>query len=355
MENLMCIDTARIYALGVGTGGGMAHLLACNQYLSRLFAAYGAVAGVFGRGKPGKRPWGICEPSREVIPVIEIHGLEDRVAPYFLGEGENGKKRVIPGHWVEEWAERNGCGSFVDEEKWVESEHVGRKTWVGRYDDGGAVSETVGHGGAAIRVARRCPGVPRKLKKINQEGEGEDGQKTVVVEENEEKPKERENIRLPTEAIPDEMASVLHYQLKSYGHGWPRQQLSRQQEVVFHGEQITIPDSKRSANDTYFDTTKVVLDFFKTHTLEEKFAKRTSVDAGANGGPLSEEEMAKQVKAQYGLDHAVLGKKGDFSNEKPSAEMIDEKIREFQAAQERKKASSVKNGDDTPEERHNEL
>jgi poly(3-hydroxybutyrate) depolymerase len=353
----MCIDTARIYALGVGTGGGMAHLIACNQYLSRLFAAYGVVAGIFGRGKPGKRPWGICEPSREVTPLIEVHGLDDRVAPYFLGAAENGKKRVIPSHWVEEWAERNGCGSFVDEEKWIEGEDVGRKTWVGRYDDGGAVSETIGHGGAATRVARRCPGVPRKLKKIKQEVEGEDGEKKVVVTEAEEEtPKERENIKLPTQAIPDEMASVLHYQLKSYGHGWPRQHLSRQKEVVFHGEQINMPYSKKTANDTFFDTTKVVLDFFKTHTLEEKFAKRSSFEGSQNGSPLSEEEMAKKVKEQYGLEHAVIGKEGSASKDKASQELIEEKLKEFQAAQERiKKASGAKDGDDTSKERHNEL
>jgi poly(3-hydroxybutyrate) depolymerase len=303
MENLLCVDTSRIYAMGMGVGGGMMHMLACNPELSTSFAAFASVGGIYGRSKDGKGRWGFCKPKRQ-IPLVEIHGLDDRVAGYYLQEGENGKKRTIPPHWLDDWAERNHCGEPVDDA--IQS-NTDNATFVTKLENG-VMSESVQYGGAAIRIAKKC--YPEKNE-------------TATEIEEEEKTEEP----VSESALTDAETTILHYQLKSYGHGWPRQQLKKQKEVVFKDKQMKVGE------DTYFDTTKVILDFFDAHRLEEEFAKRSPVEEaapiekGAPGGPPSEEEMAEKMK-QFNMEHATL-------KTKPTQDELEEKLKQFQAAQEK--------------------
>src|ERR1700753_1577847 len=90
LENLLCIDTSRMYATGLGTGAGMLHMLACDEELSNKFAAFGAVGGGFGISRDKKSPWFHCKPGRKPIPIAEIHGMDDRIFGYYLKESENG-------------------------------------------------------------------------------------------------------------------------------------------------------------------------------------------------------------------------------------------------------------------------
>ncbi len=73
METNYCVDAHRIYVTGYSIGAGMAYRIACT--LSNQIAALATVAGAFYHAPGG------CNPSRP-IPVLEIHGQEDMLAPY---------------------------------------------------------------------------------------------------------------------------------------------------------------------------------------------------------------------------------------------------------------------------------
>jgi poly(3-hydroxybutyrate) depolymerase len=340
MENLMCLDTSRIYAFGLGVGGGMMHMLACHPELSTSFAAFAAVGGIFGRSKEGKKPWGVCKPKRQ-IPILEIHGLEDRIAGYYLRENENGKKRMIPSHWLDDWAERNQCGEPTDESYQSPEDEA---TYIARLEHG-VMSETIQHGGAALRIAKKCKHFLVETedsgKEKDEEVEDEPTQSEEAAGGGEDEPGKEDKDQeepLPTTAISNEEATILHYQLKSYGHGWPRQHLKRQKDVYLKDKKIDVKD------DTFFDTTNVILDFFKGHKLEEQFAKRSPILKGEEGGPPSEDEMAAKMAA-LGMEHAELGKK----KQSPTEAEIEEKLKQFRAAQENinkmKKKPEVKDQD----------
>ena len=69
------IDTNRIYACGMSTGGFMAYELACE--LSERIVAFGSVAGNF-MMNAGQE----CTGDRE-IPIMHIHGTSDSIVNYY--------------------------------------------------------------------------------------------------------------------------------------------------------------------------------------------------------------------------------------------------------------------------------
>ena len=69
------IDTNRIYACGMSTGGFMAYELACE--LSDRIVAFGSVAGNF-MMNTGQE----CTSARE-IPIMHIHGTSDSIVNYY--------------------------------------------------------------------------------------------------------------------------------------------------------------------------------------------------------------------------------------------------------------------------------
>lgn len=73
LEQNYCVDRQRIYVTGYSLGGGMAYRVACT--LSTQIAALATVEGAFYHAPGG------CNPSRP-IPVLEIHGQADQLAPY---------------------------------------------------------------------------------------------------------------------------------------------------------------------------------------------------------------------------------------------------------------------------------
>jgi poly(3-hydroxybutyrate) depolymerase len=256
LENLLCIDTSRIYATGLGTGGGMMHLLACDDHLSTRIAAFAAVAAGFGvpSRKDKQSPWNECKPGRAPVPILDIHGGEDRIFGYWLREGENGKSRRIPPHWVEEWAERNGCGEAVDDA--VQST-TDQGTFITKLEHG-LMSEAAVNAGAVIKTARSCKPVADDAL---------------------------------LEAAKPEDVSVLHYRVKRYGHGWPRLQLKKEDEVIIQGTQV------KPTGDVYFDTTRTILDFFGAHRLPAKLAVRKTIK-GFPGDDDVEAEV-RELKEAY--------------------------------------------------------
>lgn len=105
VQTTACIDPDRVYAVGVGTGGGMAYYLACQA------------ADVFASVAPAA--WDLlaenvsaCNPQRP-ITVISFRGTADVVVPY-----AGGASSAIPGMSItflgakatfEKWAEIDRC------------------------------------------------------------------------------------------------------------------------------------------------------------------------------------------------------------------------------------------------------
>jgi polyhydroxybutyrate depolymerase len=95
----LCVDPARVYAMGMSNGGFLSHRLACE--LSDRVAAITSVTGVLGIDE--------CAPTRPV-PVLQIHGTEDTLVPY-----EGNEQFVSVAATVAGWVERNGCTAGPEE------------------------------------------------------------------------------------------------------------------------------------------------------------------------------------------------------------------------------------------------
>ncbi len=97
LQSGICIDSARVFATGVSNGGGMVALLGCD--LATRLAGIAPVAGDYDTLPP-------CHLERPV-PLLEIHGTADQVAPY---DGQGGQAKVdrLP-PFVTVWARRDGC------------------------------------------------------------------------------------------------------------------------------------------------------------------------------------------------------------------------------------------------------
>lgn len=105
LRTIARIDTRRIYAAGFQNGGALAYRFACE--MSDTFAAVASVGGTL-LSSP-------CQPSQPVA-LMEVHGLNDDLAPY----GGGGDFNTPP---VEElihtWAQLDGCTDSpqMDKEK----------------------------------------------------------------------------------------------------------------------------------------------------------------------------------------------------------------------------------------------
>lgn len=98
IESRACVDPRRIYATGVSNGAGMAALLGCRLRLLR------AIAPV--EGDYSNQP--TCRPSHP-LPMLEIHGTADRIAPYF-GPGNHETSNGLP-PFVNAWVRIDRCSS----------------------------------------------------------------------------------------------------------------------------------------------------------------------------------------------------------------------------------------------------
>jgi polyhydroxybutyrate depolymerase len=92
-----CIDRSRVTAAGVSSGGSMAALLACA--MPQRLAGVAIVAGGFSTLPP-------CR-SRRPVSVLEIHGRDDPVVPYWGSAQDRRRGAVVP--WLASWVARDGC------------------------------------------------------------------------------------------------------------------------------------------------------------------------------------------------------------------------------------------------------
>lgn len=87
LEEKLCVDTDRVFAMGMSNGGYMSHTLACK--MADRIAAIGPVSALLLQTP--------CTPSRPV-PVMMINGTADSLSQYqFVGQG------------VTFWSNKNQC------------------------------------------------------------------------------------------------------------------------------------------------------------------------------------------------------------------------------------------------------
>jgi len=110
MLSTYCIDPSRIYAAGKSNGGGFTGLLACDSKATARIAAFAPVSGAFYLNKD-TNALPPCNPTttRDIIPIMEFHGLTDGTVNYTGGPNtrKDGNTVNIP-LWVDGWATRNG-------------------------------------------------------------------------------------------------------------------------------------------------------------------------------------------------------------------------------------------------------
>ena len=119
------IDPDRVYSTGMSNGGFMSYELACQ--LSGRIAAIGSVTGSMIASRMSS-----CAPGRPV-PVIEIHGTDDRTVPYTGGTALNFVAiPTLMAHWVQV----NGCNptptiTAVPNTNTTDGSTAERQVWAG--------------------------------------------------------------------------------------------------------------------------------------------------------------------------------------------------------------------------------
>jgi hypothetical protein len=237
IEEEHCINTSQIYVAGMGQGGGMAHLLACDPEMSRRIAAFVAVEGAFYSDTDEKSPWFECKMGRRPIPFLEIHGNSNEKWPYWPPkvEGAEGPQQVGPALWIMEWAKWNNCGKKVGEPK-VASFSNGTVITELR---NGILSEGVEYKGGAVRVAYSCS--------------AKEGDRIKETDS-----QERRDLR--------DMAdlTLLHYSLKDEEYNWARKNLKEEKRIKVNNIDVVPPGN------LYFDATDLMFRWFVTHPLPPK-------------------------------------------------------------------------------------
>jgi polyhydroxybutyrate depolymerase len=97
VATVACVDPARVFAVGVSNGGGLAARIGCE--LAGRVAGIVVVAGGFGSLPE-------CLPVRPVS-VLEIHGSNDPSVPYG-GDPKDGRAGDVR-TWLAGWAQRDRC------------------------------------------------------------------------------------------------------------------------------------------------------------------------------------------------------------------------------------------------------
>ncbi len=127
-QEVLGIDTTRVYVTGMSNGALMSYRLAC-EITDRIRAIAPVAAGM------GKKLYQQCHPSHG-LPVLQIHGTEDPLAPY---DGGLLHFQDLPlgyvlsvSETVNYWASIDNCQKESD---WI--------YWKDKYDDGTTVKEKI--------------------------------------------------------------------------------------------------------------------------------------------------------------------------------------------------------------------
>lgn len=262
LEYNHCIDTRRIYALGLGTGAGLVHQLACHTHLSRRIAAYAPVNGAFYRPRGADdRMWGKCLIGRRPIPMLEIHGAENPEYPLLaLMDHAKSLETVSAEEWIADWRMLNKCG----EKKASSVQSKSSKAVFLTELEDGQLSESTTYGGLALRSSYRCG--PHKNRN------------------NSDFSKEEKDLR---------RISILHYAIKGFKHGWPRMKGPERTEVFFKEQWV------KPLGSPNFDASAEILNFFRHQKLPDKSsihgqAKALLIERGAKVYDYEDEARAQR-------------------------------------------------------------
>lgn len=131
LEATLCVDTARVFSIGMSNGAQMSSLLACR--IGDRIAAIAPIAGVE-YNEPCAGP---------PVGVVAFHGMEDKIVPY-AGGGLNSVTIAAQNYYkgtpppgvatptgvdesMQRWALHNGCGAEPVEVRL--SPEVRKRTW----------------------------------------------------------------------------------------------------------------------------------------------------------------------------------------------------------------------------------
>lgn len=127
-----CIDTERVYSMGMSQGSAMTFLLACAPN-SRI-AAFGGVGATF------YRP--VCSKSAPA-PIIYFHGTKDKIVP--INGGKTPSTPVGPAmEAIEGWAKHNKCEGSPTE---ATNKDITTFSWSGCADDANIIYHRITDGG----------------------------------------------------------------------------------------------------------------------------------------------------------------------------------------------------------------
>jgi poly(3-hydroxybutyrate) depolymerase len=269
-----CLNTRRVYAVGLGTGGGLIHQLACQTQLSREFAAFAAVAPAVFKGEgESDRFWGQCPLGRRPVPVLGVSGSDDKTYPVYETRRVQSKSVLPAWTWAKNWAEVNHCGEKRDKPSFISPSNVSLFT---QYEFG-QMAESVVFAGGVTRVAYRCD-------------LGQDFWKQDLWKKD-----------------PDlRWTSVLQYIVKGAGHGWIRASFKKgPAHVEYKGHTLK---AKGSQN---FDSSSVVIGFFNAHRLPSQKvvldqARNLLIERGAKKYDYSEEAKKHLLQQEKWEEEARL-------------------------------------------------
>jgi poly(3-hydroxybutyrate) depolymerase len=291
LSQRLCIDKDRIYATGLGTGGGLVHLLACDPKFSDLFAAFAGTNPVILTGVIDRRAvkdeitmmWEKCKPARIPIRFLEIHSENNTVSNYWgkspVGKGKH--RRMPTVQWLVEWAVRNECGPAMGQPTKENPEDRFYLTDL----EGGTIQEGVVYPEKLQKAFYKCYHqsedekianflktfqiddvdtiVAREKGELPEKGDSEasegaknnDTKETAVKELREmDKPKKDRGV-----------VCLVHYFLKNYGHGWPRVLMKKGAAEPIGPNDVATEDAP------IFDATVEVLEWFGKNKLSDEF------------------------------------------------------------------------------------
>ena len=244
----LCIDEDRVYVTGLGTGGGMAQLVACDEKLSKRVAAYGLVnANIFqgfrevaakNEEEAAKREeldeiWRQCNPKRLPVRLLTI-GTENNTVFDYWGKIDVGGRPTVPSVKVlVEWATKDLCGPALDMPKnWRGPDDRLYKTVLENgyifegFVEHGSISKATYHCWGTnpydVPLAKKKKGPPKAAdvdnKKPDPESETKDDAKSL--KEREEK-KKVDDLNEFVEKLRESFV-LEHYLVRGLDHGWPR-------------------------------------------------------------------------------------------------------------------------------------
>lgn len=258
----LCIDRDRIHMAGLGTGGGLSHLMACDPFWSNNTASFALVNPTILSGlvtQTGVKDeitllWEKCKPARVPVKILEVHGENNTLNNYW--GNTKGRGRLPTVQWLVEWAMRNECGEAKGMPTKENEKDLLYKTELAY----GTIYEGATHPNKLQRAMYRCYALTQQEQIDRYIGSfqviDKEAEKMVPLNpdaKDEEKKGDRGDIILE------------HLFVKNYGHGWPRIAMKNGTTETFETS-----EKEEMVDAPVFDATKEVLRWFSQHRLSDE-------------------------------------------------------------------------------------